>query len=107
MSNYEILITVVALTNLVLALFTFVSNREKAGADKLAALEKSMRADLLKQSVELQELRNVANRALNEDHLRDVYSDLKAIAGQVNKMVGEQEQMNQLLRQLLSQQLRV
>jgi preprotein translocase subunit SecF len=106
MTKYEALVAVVALTNLVLALFTFFSNRAKAGADKLAALEKTVRTDLQKQAEELQELRAIANKALNEDHLKDVYNDLKGIAGQVNRMVGEQEQMNHLLRQLLSRQMK-
>lgn len=106
MTKYEIMIAVIAITNLVLALFTFASNREKAGADKLAALEKTMREELGKHAAELRHLQAVAGRALNDEHLRDVYRDLKVISGQVNKLVGEQEQMNHLLRQLLARQLK-
>ncbi len=106
MTTYEILIACVAVTNLSLTVLALLRARSMAATSRINDLEADLRRELKAHTAELAELRAVTQSALNYDHLAEVYGDLKAIAGQVHQLVGQQEQMNDLLRQLLAQQLR-
>jgi hypothetical protein len=106
MSTYEIVIACVAVTNLTLTILSLLSGRAKAASSKLTALETSLREDITRLTTELQSLKLSATAAVNHDHLAEVYRDLKGIAEQVHTLVGQQAQMNELMRQLLAKQLR-
>ena len=106
MSTYEFVIACVALTNLTLTILSLVAARAKAASSKLAELEDSLRQEMKDLKGDVQQLQVTATGAINHDHLAEVYRDLKGIAEQVHTLVGQQEQMNELMRQLLAKLLR-
>jgi hypothetical protein len=106
MSLYEIIITCVAFTNLLLTLGALHAARQKAATARLDLLETDVRAQLAAHADTLHKLQAAAEVAIDHSHLEAVYERLNGIAEQVHQMVGAQEQMNALLRQLLAQQLR-
>lgn len=106
MSTYEIVIACVALTNLTLTILSLLAARAKAASSKLVELEDALRRDIRALDTELHALKVAASGAVSHDHLADVYRDLKGIAEQVHTLVGQQEQMNELMRQLLAKLLR-
>lgn len=106
MTQYEIIIAVVATTNLVLTLISLRAARAKVAESRLLALEESLRKELREHQEKLRAIDLASAQSLNYTHLNAVYVDLKAVAAQVATLVGQQETMNELLRQLLGQQLR-
>lgn len=93
-------------TNLVLTMMAFYLARQKVAAEKVDKLERSLREELQRHQVAIEEIRIAARGSLNTTHLNEVYQDLKHISAQVHQLSGQQDQMNELLRQLLAQQLR-
>lgn len=106
MTLYEIIIACIACTNLALTLGALHAARQKAATARLNLLETDVRGQLTAHADALHKLQTAAEGAIDHDHLEAVYGRLNAIAEQVHQMVGSQEQMNALLRQLLAQQLR-
>jgi predicted GTPase len=106
MTTYEIVIALVAITNLTLTLLALLRARSMAATSRINALEEDLRRELKAHTRELNEMKVATQGALSREHLDDVYGDLKNISQQVHQMVGQQSQMNELLRQLVGQQLR-
>ena len=106
MDKFEVFSGIVMATNLVLTLIAFYLSRQKVAAEKLDKLEEVLRDELQRHQIAIEEIRVAARGSLNTSHLSEVYKDLKHISEQVQHLSGQQEQMNELLRQLLAQQLR-
>lgn len=122
MTQYEIIITCVALSNLALSLSTLWSARQKATTSRLEAFEREVRDALAKMaggerlgSFETEARTHMATLdetvhglvagaklAVTHDHLSDVYSAINDLAKQVHTLVGQQSQMNENLRLLLA-----
>jgi hypothetical protein len=101
MSLYEIVITCVALVNVVITLTVLRANAAKAATAQLEAIERELRDQIQEHESQLSRLHVNSENAITHEHLSDVYADLKGIAQQVNMLVGQQMQMNENLRLLL------
>lgn len=106
MSYYEIIIACIAGTNLALTLMALNAARFKAGTIRIDSLEENMRLQLKGHDALLMRLAATVERSLTQDHLTEVYRDLKSYSQQVHILIGQQSQMNENLRLLLSQMVR-
>lgn len=106
MSQYEIIIACVAMTNLILTLATLSAARAKAATTRIDALETTVMSRLHRHDEEIQRLRANGEVAVTHEHLAELYRDIKALSQQVHNLAGNQQQMNELLRQLLAKELR-
>ncbi|MCV2359647.1 hypothetical protein LNV08_11770 [Paucibacter sp. TC2R-5] len=106
MTFYEIIIACVALSNLLLTLLSLRASHTKAATARLDSMEASLKTRLDGHDDELANQAALLKTTITYEHLADVYREIKDLAEQVHTMLGEQRQITQLLRQLLSQQLR-
>lgn len=99
MTLYEIIVAVVAVTNLVMNLVLFAATRHKAASAKVDEL----RTLVERHSLDLAALTASAERAPSHDDLASVYTAVNATRHIVERLAGEMEQMNSTIRLLLQQ----
>lgn len=113
MTPYEIIVSCVAVTNLAFTLAVFQANRGKAASAKLQELGDELRTAIAAharestdrvhaQDVTLASLKATADKAPNHDDLAAMYAQMNATRQQVDRLVGELDQINSNLRLLLA-----
>ena len=118
MSTYEIVVSTIAASNLLLTLVMLQANRGKAAAAKLDELGREIKAEIedlesrfdrraIEQALRIERIDAHATRAPKHEDLSAIYGQLNATRQQVERLTGEvkgeMEQMNANLRMVLNQ----
>lgn len=99
MTLYEIIVAVVAVTNLVMNLVLFSATRHKAATARVDEL----RAIVDGYALDMARLKAHTDTAPTHQDLGDVYGEINATRHLVERLAGEMEQMNSNLRLMLQQ----
>lgn len=118
MSTYEIVVSTIAASNLLLTLVMLQANRGKAAAAKLDELGREIKAEIedlesrfdrraIEQALRIERIDAHAARSPKHEDLGAIYGQLNATRQQVERLTGEvkgeMEQMNANLRMVLNQ----
>lgn len=99
MTLYEIIVALVAVTNLTMNLVLFAATRHKAASARVDEL----RVVVEGHNIDLARLKAFADGAPTHQDLGDVYGEVNTTRHLVERLAGEMEQMNANLRLLLQQ----
>jgi hypothetical protein len=102
MTIYEYIIAAIACVNLMLTVYALLSRRGNDTAEKLDDLEREFTQRQAEHSTAIARLNLLADRALTNDDIRDLYRDVHLLSEKVHTMIGQQAQMNENLRLLLN-----